>query len=75
LPTRTDRRPTNSLVMEVARLTSMKNMTTRVPLITAMVIAAMKLYSLKSSFEMATVVIVSAQERAEHRGVDFYETT
>ena len=57
--------------MELARLTSMKNATTRVPLITAMVIATTKLYSPNSSFETATVVIVRASRAGEHRGVGF----
>ena len=55
---------TKSLVMELERLTSMKNHRTRVALQTAIVIAQMKLYSPSSSFETATVVIVSSSSVA-----------
>src|SRR5580704_2337610 len=52
--------PANSLVIELERRRSMKNQSTSEAFKTAMVIAQIKLYSPNSSFETATVVMVSA---------------
>jgi hypothetical protein len=51
---------TKSRVSELSWRTCIKNHATKLPLITAMVIATTKLYSPNSTFETATVVIVSA---------------